>query len=102
MRSSLIYATVLVIATCGLIYELVAGTLASYLLGDSVTQFSTVIGCYLTALGVGSYFSGFVRTKIERRFVDIELAVALVGGVSAPVLFLKKMTLNFSASLPQR
>ena len=32
------------IAACGLIYELIAGTLASYLLGDSVLQFSTVIG----------------------------------------------------------
>ena len=37
----LLYLNVLVIATCGLIYELLAGTLASYLLGDSVLQFST-------------------------------------------------------------
>jgi len=44
------------IATCGLIYELVAGTLASYLLGDSVTQFSTIIGTYLFAMGIGSFF----------------------------------------------
>ena len=33
-----------VVATCGLVYEMLAGTLASYLLGDSVTQFSIVIG----------------------------------------------------------
>ena len=41
--------TVFVISTCGLVYELIAGTVASYLLGDSVTQFSTVIGVYLFA-----------------------------------------------------
>ncbi|WP_217994836.1 hypothetical protein [Methylogaea oryzae] len=35
---------VFVIASCGLAYELIAGALSSYLLGDSVTQFSTVIG----------------------------------------------------------
>ncbi|MCK7580395.1 MAG: hypothetical protein MZV65_35290 [Chromatiales bacterium] len=29
--------SVFVIASCGLVYELIAGTLASYLLGDSVT-----------------------------------------------------------------
>ncbi len=52
--SPLVYLTVLVVATCGLVYELVAGTLASYVLGDSVTQFSTVIGVYLSALGLGS------------------------------------------------
>ena len=32
----LLFISVLLIAACGLIYELVAGTLASYLIGDSV------------------------------------------------------------------
>lgn len=50
---SLLLVTVMVTATCGLVYELVAGTLASYVLGDSVTQFSTVIGVYLFAMGIG-------------------------------------------------
>ncbi len=88
MRSPLVYLTVLVVATCGLVYELVAGTLASYVLGDSVTQFSTVIGVYLCALGVGSYLSRYVQRGLARRFVEVELAVALLGGASAPLLFL--------------
>jgi spermidine synthase len=88
MRSPLVYLTVLVIASCGLVYELVAGTLASYVLGDSVTQFSTVIGVYLSALGLGSWLSRYVQRGLARRFVEIELAVALVGGMSAPLLFL--------------
>jgi spermidine synthase len=88
MRSPLVYITVLVIATCGLIYELVAGTLASYVLGDSVTQFSTVIGVYLSALGLGSYLSRYVQRGLARRFIEIELAVAVAGGLSAPALFL--------------
>ena len=37
VRPGPVYLTVLVIATCGLVYELVAGALASYLLGDTVT-----------------------------------------------------------------
>ena len=32
--------TIFVISTCGLIYELISGAIASYLLGDSVLQFS--------------------------------------------------------------
>jgi spermidine synthase len=88
VRSPLVYLTVLVIATCGLVYELVAGTLASYVLGDSVTQFSTVIGVYLSALGLGSYLSRYVQRGLARRFVEIELGVALVGGASAALLFL--------------
>ena len=55
LRTPLLLLSVLVIATCGLVYELVAGTLASYVLGDSVTQFSTCIGVYLCALGVGAW-----------------------------------------------
>lgn len=84
----LLYLNVLVIATCGLIYELLAGTLASYLLGDSVTQFSLVIGVYLSALGIGSWLSRYVDTGVARTFIEIEIAIALVGGLSAPILFI--------------
>ncbi|MBL0313692.1 MAG: polyamine aminopropyltransferase [Holophagaceae bacterium] len=87
MRVPLLFLTVFVIASCGLIYELVAGTLASYLLGDSVMQFSTVIGVYLSAMGLGSYLSRHLHKGLAQRFVDLELAVALVGGFSAPILF---------------
>ena len=83
----LLYLNVLAIATCGLIYELLAGTLASYLLGDSVTQFSLVIGVYLSALGVGAWLSQYVDEKIARTFIEVELALALIGGASAPLLF---------------
>ncbi|SPE51074.1 putative spermidine synthase 1 [Verrucomicrobia bacterium] len=84
----LLLVSVFAIATCGLIYELIAGTLASYLLGDSVTQFSTIIGAYLFAMGIGSYFSKFIRRNEVAMFVQVELLVGLVGGCSAGLLFL--------------
>jgi len=65
----------------------VAGTLASYVLGDSVTQFSTVIGVYLSALGLGAWLSRAIGRGLVRRFVEVEIAVALIGGWSAPLLF---------------
>ena len=80
---------VLVIATCGLIYELVAGTLASYLLGDSVMQFSTIIGVYLFAMGVGSFLSKYIERDLLQWFIRIELLVGLIGGFSAADQFLK-------------
>jgi spermidine synthase len=87
-RPPLLFLNVLIVATCGLIYELLAGTLASYVLGDSVTQFSLIIGIYLFAMGVGSWLSRFIEKGLARRFVDVELAVAILGGFSAPLLFL--------------
>ncbi|AMW05832.1 polyamine aminopropyltransferase [Gemmatimonas phototrophica] len=83
-----LFLSVCLIAACGLIYELVAGALASYLLGDSVTQFSTIIGTYLFAMGIGSWLSRFVVRGVVTQFVVIELLVGVVGGVSSLLLFL--------------
>lgn len=84
----LLLISVFVIATCGLIYELVAGTLASYLLGDSVTQFSTIIGAYLFSMGIGAFFSRYFTKNLLSWFIQLEILVGLVGGISSTLLFL--------------
>lgn len=94
-RAPLLFLNVFVIATCGLIYELLAGTLSSYVLGDSVTQFSLIIGIYLFAMGVGSWLSRFIDKHVAEKFIDIELAVAVIGGFSAPLLFLTFANLSY-------
>ncbi len=86
MRHALLFS-VFVIASCGLAYELVAGALSSYLLGDSVMQFSTVIGCYLFAMGVGSWLAKYISRDLIGSFIRIELLVGLLGGFSAIGLF---------------
>ena len=91
----LLFLNVIIIATCGLIYELLAATVSSYVLGDSVMQFSLVIGIYLSAMGVGSWFSGFLEKDLARRFIEIELSVAIIGGFSAPLLFLTFATISY-------
>jgi spermidine synthase len=83
-----LFLSVFLIAACGLVYELIAGALASYLLGDSVLQFSTIIGAYLFAMGIGSALSRYLTRGLVARFVSIELMVGLVGGFSSSLLFL--------------
>jgi spermidine synthase len=78
---------IFLLAICGLVYELIAGTLSSYLLGDSVTQFSLVIGIFLTAMGVGSYFSQHIRGNLLTWLVGVELAVGVIGGSTALIGF---------------
>src|SRR5215475_6037503 len=92
IRVGALYLNVFVVAICGLVYELLAGTLGSYLLGDSDMQFSLVIGLYLSAMGVGAWLSRRLETDLARRFLEIELAVAIVGGLSEPVLFVAVAT----------
>ncbi len=94
-RVPLLFLNVTIVATCGLVYELLAGTLASYVLGDSVTQFSLIIGLYLSAMGVGAWLSGKLERKLAERFIDVELAVALIGGFSAPILLLSFARLSW-------
>ena len=85
-------ASVFVVAACGLLYELAAGALASYLLGDSVLQFSTVIGTYLFAMGVGSWASRHFERELPAHFLRIELLIALLGGALPAVLFIANAT----------
>jgi spermidine synthase len=94
-RVPLLFLNVLVIATCGLIYELLAGTLASYVLGDSISQFSIIIGLYLFAMGIGSWLSSFIEKDLAGKFIEVEIAVAVLGGFSAPLLFLSFSRLSY-------
>lgn len=85
-RATLLVA-VMIISICALTYELVVGTLSSYLLGDSVTQFSFTIGFFLFAMGLGSLLSRRIKGDELRWFIIVELSIALFGGTSALVLY---------------
>lgn len=81
----LLLATFLV-AVASLIYELIAATLSSYLLGDSVRQFSFVIGVFLSAMGLGAYLSRFVDNALSG-FVWAQISLGIVGGFLAPTIY---------------
>ncbi|HEX5355979.1 MAG TPA: polyamine aminopropyltransferase [Aquabacterium sp.] len=95
-------ASVFVVAACGLVYELAAGALASYLLGDSILQFSTVIGTYLFAMGVGSWLSRYLERQLVAHFLRIELLVGLIGGLMPAALFVANSLLPAWATSPFR
>lgn len=95
-------ASVFVVAACGLVYELVAGALASVLLGDSVLQFSTVIGSYLFAMGVGSWLSKFIERQLVAQFLRVELLVAVAGGLLPALLYAVHGSLPASSTAPFR
>ncbi|MDU9051186.1 MAG: polyamine aminopropyltransferase [Candidatus Electrothrix sp. Rat3] len=87
-RAAVLQVSVLVVALCGIVYELLIATVSSYLLGDSVRQFSVTIGLFMAAMGLGAYITRFVNHHLIARFVIIEILVALVGGLSTVILFL--------------
>ncbi|MFE2939173.1 polyamine aminopropyltransferase [Streptomyces sp. NPDC059255] len=84
----LILAAVFVCAACGLVYELELVALASYLIGDSVTQASVVLSVMVFAMGVGSLLAKRLRCRAAFGFGLLEAALALLGGCSALVLYM--------------
>ncbi len=87
--------SVFILSLCGIIYELVLASLATYLLGNPVQQYSITIGVFLSSMGLGSYLSRFVIKDLIRTFVIVEILLGLVGGVSVIVL---NYLFSFSAS----
>jgi len=78
--------SIFAVSASGLVYELLIATVASYLLGNYVMQFSLVVGLFLFSTGVGSYASRYIENDLLTAFVTVELALAFVGGFSGLVL----------------
>ncbi|MDX3231245.1 spermidine synthase [Streptomyces sp. ME19-01-6] len=83
----LVLGTVFVCAACGLVYELELVALASYLMGDSVTQASVVLSVMVFAMGLGSLLAKRLRCRAAVGFGAVEAVLALVGGCSAMALY---------------
>jgi len=80
--------SVCIIASCGILYELLISTISSYFLGSSVLHFSITIGLFLSFMGVGAYLSKFFSDKyLLNNFIGIEILLGVVGGASGLVLY---------------
>jgi len=84
----ILLGSVFVVAACGLVYELVAGAVSSYILGDAVTQFSLVVGVFLCSMGIGSFLAKYIRKNLLNAFIEIEIWIALIGGSSSILMFM--------------
>ncbi|MFD3517369.1 polyamine aminopropyltransferase [Streptomyces sp. NPDC058657] len=83
----LVLGVVFICAACGLVYELELVALATYLIGDSVTQASVVLSTMVFAMGVGSLLAKRLRCRAAVGFGLLEAGLAALGGSSALVLY---------------
>ncbi len=80
-------ASIFIAGLCSIVYELLISTASSYFLGDSVKQFSITIGIYMAAMGIGAVISRKIGGNLLKKFVIVEIALGLVGGLSIPLLY---------------
>ncbi|MEQ9319898.1 MAG: polyamine aminopropyltransferase [Polyangiaceae bacterium] len=85
-RLSFLLASIFVVSACAITYELLVGAVASYLLGNSVRQFSLTIGVFLASMGIGAWVSQWFREGLLDGFVGVEIALSTAGGVSGWLL----------------
>lgn len=87
-QTAVLLLSIMVVALCGIAYELIISTVSSYLLGNSVYQFSLTIGFFMFSMGVGSYLSKMLGDDLLLNFISVEIAISLVGGVCSLLLLL--------------
>jgi len=83
----ILLGSIVAVALCGIVYELIIAAVSSYLLGSSVTQFSLTIGFFMCAMGIGSYLSQFIRRRLIHNFILIEIILAFIGAICSVTLF---------------
>lgn len=90
----LLLVTTLLISICSIIYELIISSMSTYLNGDSIKQYSITIGLYMSAMGIGSYISKYIKNKLFNKFIYVEILTGVLGGFSTLILFLSNIYTN--------
>lgn len=84
----LLMTAMLSTGAAGLIMEYVLATVSTYVLGNSIEQFSMVIATMLLAMGVAAYLQRFVGdSHLIEKFVAVEIALALLGGFAPLMIY---------------
>ena len=81
---SCIFATGL----AGIVAEYVMATLASYLLGNTVLQWTLTVSLMLFAMGIGSRLSKYIKSNLLDVFIFIEFILSILCAVSALTAYL--------------
>lgn len=90
-KHRLLLITTFIISGCSLCYELIISAVSAYITGNAVLQYSVMIGLYMSAMGLGSFLSRYVRTELFTVFVTVEIGIGVLGGFSSVSIFLANL-----------
>jgi spermidine synthase len=83
----------------GIVAEFVLSTLATYLLGNAVVQWTLVMSLMLFAMGVGSRLSRFFCRRLLDTFILIEFSLSVLCAVSAVLVYSLSAFIEYTALL---
>jgi len=94
--SFILKACVFATGCAAIVTEYTLATLASYLLGDAILQWTIVISLMLFSMGLGSRYSRKYETQLLDRFVLIEFGLSFLCTFSAMFCFwISSYTIHF-------
>jgi len=80
-------AAIFATGLAGVVAEYVLATLASYLLGNTLVQWTLTISFMLFAMGIGSRLSQHVRWPLLDTFIAVELLLSFLCALSAQAVY---------------
>ncbi|GBC59605.1 spermidine synthase [Desulfonema ishimotonii] len=85
--SSVLKIAIFATGCAGIVAEFVLSTLATYLVGNAIFQWTLVMSLMLFAMGLGSRVSRLIRGALLDAFILIEFALSVLCAVSAMLAY---------------
>jgi len=86
LATMLLMASMLSTGAAGFVMECLIATVSTYVLGNSIEQFSIIMAVMMCSMGIAAFLQKFARdTLLVEKFVAVEVALAILGGF-APIL----------------
>ncbi len=73
---------------CGLVSEYILSTVSTYMLGNSIEQFSIVIALMMFMMGFAGWVQRFVKDDgLIEKFIYLEIGLAILGGFAPLIIY---------------
>ncbi len=76
LKSNILKLALFATGLSGIVAEYILGTLASYILGDSVIQWTMIISVMMFSMGLGSRLTRLIEGNLLAKFIIIEFALS--------------------------
>ncbi|MDF3819769.1 polyamine aminopropyltransferase [Leptospira sp. 96542] len=82
-----IITIILIASSVAIVFELLIGTICTYLNGDAGFQLSLTVGIFLGGMGIGAYQTKNFKHKLTNKLIFIQISTSLLGGFSGLMLY---------------
>ncbi|GAB4332554.1 MAG: polyamine aminopropyltransferase [Calditrichia bacterium] len=86
-KSAILKTSIFATGLAGIVAEYVISTLASYLLGNTILQWTLVVSLMLFSMGLGSRISRYIKNALLDSFIILEFLLSLVCASSALIAY---------------